>query len=143
MTCRCSNAAEHAARAAEQAAYSDRTGAERLARRVAELEAALAATTPDPTKYEILDVHELPGYLVVKARFPSCKKCAFEGTKILVYANVKPVDAMKWRSLDPHFREVRPRPPTEAPSPIARFPGSDLGWEQALAFTAQAQKNNK
>lgn len=89
---------------------------------------------PDNSDYEIETVLIEGNHLVMKVRYPSCDNCAFEGLKILVYENVAVVDAMKWRVIDPHFVEDRERPPTQAPSPAARFPATQDGWVRALAF---------
>lgn len=134
MTCRCASPAIHAQRAAEEERYSARAIETSKDKEIALLKAEIAATTADPTKYTILEAYDRAnGYLVVKVQFPSCTKCAFEGTKILVYRNVLPIDAMKWKKLDPHFhgRKVDIH---SAPSPISRFPGTPEGWSDALAY---------
>ena len=42
---------------------------------------------------------------------------------------------MRWRKIDPHFTDPKTtRPPTEAPGPSARFPASEEGWADALAY---------
>jgi len=107
-----------------------------MKKEIDKLKAEIASRTADPTKYVILDAYDsAPGFLVVKAQFPSCTKCSFEGTKILVYRNVRPIDAMKWKNLDPHFREADKKLEiNSAPSPIARFPGNKEGWDDAIHF---------
>lgn len=91
-------------------------------------------TTPDAEKYEILDVVQIGRHLVVKAKYPNCYRCAYEGVKIMVFTNTNPIDAMRWRKIDPHFGDKSRRPATEAPSPAARFPASPDGWSDALAY---------
>jgi len=100
---------------------------------VTELEATLEGITPDATRYEIVDAEQIGKHLLVKANFPNCDKCSYEGTKILVYMDTSFKDALRWKKLDPHFREEIGGV-TEAPSPDARFPASDDGWDQAQAF---------
>lgn len=90
--------------------------------------------TPDAMNYEVNDVFEHGRFLVLKVTYPSCKNCSYEGTKIMVFENVSLVTAIKWKKIDPHFRAESPVTPYEAPSPIARFPASEQGWEDAKDF---------
>lgn len=96
----------------------------------------LAERTPNPDEYEVIDAVEVAGHFVLKVKYPSCIKCSFDALKVLVILGVSTVDALKWRRIDPHFSD-RPRPPNEAPSPIARFPANDQGWANAKAFAAR------
>lgn len=73
-------------------------------------------------------------HLVMKVKYPNCSSCAFEGTKILVFLNISELEALKWRKIDPHFRDPRRKSTTEAPSPAARFPGTPEGWADAVAY---------
>lgn len=140
MTCHCASNAEHEARAESARYESERNMNESKDKEIARLKAEIAASVADPTRYEILDAYDrVEGYLVVKAKFPSCTKCEFEGTKILVYQNVLPIQAMKWKRLDPHFHGNK-TDPSSAPSPIARFPGTDEGWKDAILY-ASSKKN--
>ena len=111
-------------------------------------------TTPDKTKYEIVDVAREGPHLTLKVRYPNCALCAYEGVKVLVFLDVAEVAVLKWREIDPHFRPPEkppkltpskdgpPRPSrtwqrlqeTAAPSPAARFPASEQGWNDALAY---------
>lgn len=53
----------------------------------------------------------------------------------MVFANASLADALYWRKIDPHFQDpTAKRQRHEAPGPIARFPGSDVGWQLALRF---------
>jgi hypothetical protein len=52
----------------------------------------------------------------------------------MVFLNVSELDALKWKEIDPHFRDEKHRLATAAPSPAARFPGSDEGWLDAYAY---------
>lgn len=91
--------------------------------------------TPDSEKYEIVDVVQVGSHLVVKASYPNCRKCSYEGTKVMVYLDTSPLAAMKWRKIDPHFTDAsKMRPSTEAPGPAARFPASEEGWEDAIDY---------
>lgn len=90
--------------------------------------------TPDKANFEIEDVEEVGRYLILKVLYPNCVKCAYEGHKIMVMeATLR--DALRWREIDPHFR-INPQVSDKktAPSPIARFPASDEGWEHAKKF---------
>lgn len=95
----------------------------------------LTGNTPDAKNYEILEVAQVGSHLVVKVKYPTCANCTFEGIKVMVYKDTSPLDAIRWRRIDPHFRPLNTKkPPTEAPAPIARFHGTDYGWKHAIAF---------
>ena len=89
--------------------------------------------TPDSENYEIIDVERVGSHIALKVKYPNCAKCAYEGTKILVYLNVSEVDILKWKKIDPHFSNKK-RSAREAPSPACRFPASDEGWEDAIVY---------
>jgi hypothetical protein len=89
---------------------------------------------PDNSKFEILDTEEVGTHLLLKVKYESCSKCSYEGIKILAYADVSLRDVLKWRIIDPHFSDKLPQTKKHAPSPIARFPASDLGWDMAVLF---------
>lgn len=89
----------------------------------------------DAAHFEVLQTEETGSYLVMKVRYPSCAKCSYEGDKIMVFRGVGLKAAIKWRIIDPHFRE----PDLEqiervAPPPIARFPATEEGWQDALHY---------
>ena len=91
--------------------------------------------TPDSHNYEILEHQQVGLALVLKVRFPSCAKCAYEGVKVLVYEHTSVGDAVFWKVIDPHFRDPKKtRTRQEAPAPTARFPGDDGGWHDAIAY---------
>ncbi len=91
--------------------------------------------TPDSENYEILDAWTFQTFMVMKVRYPNCAACAYEGTKVMVYQNVTWLDVVKWKKIDPHFRDPKKvKVSREAPSPIARFPGDQSGWEQAKRY---------
>jgi hypothetical protein len=96
---------------------------------------ALAQMTQDASRFEIVDAVSVGAHLVLKVKYPNCDKCAYEGHKVMVFLNTTAFDALKWRTIDPHFRapDVK-RLPSEAPSPAARFPASSAGWTDACAW---------
>lgn len=91
--------------------------------------------TPDAFNFEIVRFEEVCGALVVQIKYPNCNKCSYEGLKTLVYESTSVGDALLWREIDPHFQDTKKtRTRKQAPGPSARFPGSDLGWDDALAY---------
>ena len=131
--CRCASPAEHARRADQGAADSAR-----------ERTAELSARTPDPVRFHIEDSEEVGDHLVLRVRYPNCAACAYEGSKVLVLLDRSLKDAIKWRRIDPHFRDPSIQTGThEAPSPAARFPGSKDGWTDAIAYAAIAYARGK
>ena len=99
--------------------------------------------TPDSKRYEVVDVKRVGPHLVLKVKYPNCFACAYEGNKVMVFINVTEGDVLKWRSIDPHFRADQSTDPTRAPSPAARFPASDAGWADALAYAASLGRSRK
>lgn len=146
MTCRhapgdpdCSSSPAGRERAAREQAEYSRQQTEKskkaLEARIAELEREIGATTPDKMRYEIVEVVEVGPHLVLRAKYPNCSKCSYEGTKVMVFLNTSLRDVVFWKSIDPHFfEEKRGRPKTEAPSPWVRFHATKEGWDDALAF---------
>lgn len=106
-----------------------------------EYEAKIAAlpATPDSQNFFIEGAADVGPHLVLRVKYPNCKNCAYEGSKVMVYLNVSPIDALKWKTIDPHFRNSELKS-NEAPSPSARFPGSVEGWGDAIAY---AESKNK
>jgi hypothetical protein len=95
----------------------------------------LYARTPDVEKYEIEDFTRVGPHVVLKVRYPNCSKCAYEGNKVMVFLNVTEAEMLRWRRIDPHFRDPKSqRVKTSAPPPAARFPASTEGWADALAY---------
>jgi hypothetical protein len=91
---------------------------------------------PDPENFKILEALEIGNLMVIKVQYPDAKN--FEGIKIMVYENVKPIDFMNTRELDPHFFND-----TGIKSPIARFKPNKEGWEMAKAFANAWNSRNK
>lgn len=140
MTCHCRSPEEHARRAEEQAQYSAQQSAEYERKKAAEREAEanrriaeLAARSPNPDEFKIVDYEQVDKHLVLKVRYPSCKKCAYDQCKVMVFLNATMKRALAWTRIDPHFREEKNASP-EAPSPAARFPASLEGWSDAIAY---------
>lgn len=91
--------------------------------------------TPNPKEFEVEDAKEVGLHLVLKVKYPSCKDCSFEGSKILVFLLTSTLNALRWREIDPHFRDPKASTLlTQAPSPSARFPASHEGWLDAIAY---------
>lgn len=91
--------------------------------------------SPDPSDYRIIDAHRVENHLVLKVRYPSCKRCSYEGNKVLVFLNCPESVVLRWNEIDPHFRpKGRAGNLHSAPGPDARFPASKEGWEDAIAY---------
>ena len=101
------------------------------------LEADLKANTPDPTDFDITDIEQVGNHLVMKVKFPSCAKCEYEGNKVMVFLNRTLKDVFRWKRIDPHFRATTQASVNEAPSPAARFPGSNEGWADAMKYACE------
>lgn len=95
----------------------------------------VAARTPDKEKYEILDFLRVGDHVVLKVLYPNCSKCSYEGAKVMVFLNVTEAQMLKWKEIDPHFRDPKHQPAKhEAPGPAARFPASSEGWQDAVSY---------
>jgi hypothetical protein len=91
--------------------------------------------TPDADDYDVEEVERIGPHVVMKVRYPNCKACSYEGNKVMVFLNVSEKDILRWRKIDPHFREPKAGIyPKEAPAPAARFPASPDGWQDAIAY---------
>jgi len=106
--------------------------------RLKTMQAEQYAKTPDKERYEIVDFKRVGFHLVLKVLYPNCSKCSYEGNKVMVFLNVVEADVVKWRVIDPHFRERTPQQnaPREAPGPAARFPATTEGWNDAVNYAA-------
>ena len=109
-------------------------------RRIEVLEEALAEEqpanggVPQTQNFEILEVESRSDHLIMHVMYPSCPNCSFEGTKLMVFQATL-LDAVKWKTIDPHFREPDEIPdPTVAPPPVARFPATDEGLRRARSL---------
>lgn len=83
-------------------------------------------------EYSIEDVEVRGPFLLLRVKYPYCANCAYDNDKLLIF-KATALEAMKWREIDPHFRD-KPAGPRAAPSPIARFPASKEGREHARQF---------
>ncbi len=99
--------------------------------------------TPDADNYLIEKIQRVDGkHIVLQVKYPNCNKCAFEGLKTLVYLNVTEIAMANWRRIDPHFRQsTQTISKTEAPSPVARFPGTENGFQDAIMYLEQKTQN--
>lgn len=82
---------------------------------------------PDPENYEILRTEIVGRFLVMKIKYPDCVN--YEGTKILVFRDVKMEALLEQGAIDPHFCENE-----KFISPIARFIPDINGWIMAVRF---------
>jgi hypothetical protein len=145
VTCRhskndpaCSSSPEGQYRALrEQEIYNERERKKR--------EAEINARTPNPDQYEILKFSRIGPHVVLMVKYPSCTACAYEGNKVMVIFDVPEDRMIRWRRIDPHFRgPSKVFLATEAPSPAARFPASEEGWNDALDYARRkAEKGGK
>lgn len=72
---------------------------------------------------------------MMKVKYPNCRNCAYEGCKVMVFLNVTEAQVLRWKKIDPHFRDPKKAMSTsESPSPAARFPGSAEGWADAQSY---------
>jgi len=129
---------EAAQRHAESQRNKDRT-IEDLKEQIKEMTREIAQGRLDAEKAEVIDMHRVGPHVVLKVSYPTCKKCSYEGFKVMVYLNVTEVQMVRWRVFDPHFQdpETATQSPTEAPSPAARFPASAEGWRDAIDFATR------
>ena len=122
---------------ADEQRASERLSVELAKKRKEELD----ASTPDPDRYTIEDVARIGPHLVMKVKYPSCTKCSFEGSKVMVFLRVPELEAIRWRRIDPHFRDPKGmRRANEAPSPAARFPATAEGWADAIRYAESKGK---
>ena len=109
------------------------------------IERYIDSEKPDSKNYDIEAVEKIGPHLVLKVSYPNCKKCAYEGNKVMVFLNTTELDVLRWKEIDPHFRPQKEegtqyakgalKDPKKAPSPAARFPASDEGWKDAIEYT--------
>lgn len=153
--CRCATPAIHAAReagfkveayeASSKALENKNENLKGENRRLRdEIEALKKAMSPANDDFEIEEYREVPGHLILKVKYKSCEKCSYEGVKVLVFEDRTVGEVLKWRKIDPHFREPnRTHDPKSAPSPIARFPANDQGWADAFQFATMKSQGAK
>lgn len=143
MTCNCRGGYgghEHAQREAERARESAQASIEYERKKAAERQSEadkriqeLAERSPNPDEFRIVDYEQVDRHLVIKVRYPSCKRCSYDQCKVMVFLDVTMKRALAWTRIDPHFREEKDAG-LAAPSSVARFPASAEGWADAVAF---------
>lgn len=127
--------------AARERADAHRKELEAAQERGRQLAAEAYARTPDAEKYEIVEALRVGPHLVLKVQYPNCAACAYEGMKVMVFLDVAEADVLRWRRIDPHFRDPEsPRAAREAPPPAARFPATAEGWSDAHAYAQRKVK---
>lgn len=107
--------------------------------RISSLEEQLVAergpSTPDADRYQIEAFERYGAHVVLKVKYPNCVKCAYEGSKVMVFLHASEAALVGWRRIDPHFRDgTTVCGPEEARSPAARFPASAEGWKDACNY---------
>ncbi len=98
------------------------------------------ALTPDANNYELVGFQRIGNLVLMKVTYPNCKLCAHDGTKVMVFEHMTEMEMVQLKRIDPHFRPRNERTAGEARSPIARFPGDDKGWNDAIAFARLKEK---
>jgi len=106
----------------------------------------MALIQADIRSYTILDAEQVGEHLVLKVQYMhpdgrAQKNCTFEGVKVIVFLETNMKQALSWKKIDPHFREVDEKQDTfSAPPPAARFPGDGEGWTDALSFAESKRR---
>jgi hypothetical protein len=104
-------------------------------RRADKREKEQLSKTPDKEQFDIVEIERIGDHVVMKVLYPNCAKCSYEGNKVMVFLNAPEKEVVKWKIIDPHFRDpTKARTSREAPGPDARFPASKEGWSDALAY---------
>lgn len=107
----------------------------KLRAKVTSLEQELKDVEIAGTEYEVMQSAQIGEHLVLKVKYPSCSRCSFEGEKVIVFLRTTLLDAVRWKKIDPHFREqTGSTSHSEAPPPAARFPATDEGWADAINY---------
>lgn len=133
--CRHDKGDPHCGATAREREYPTPSREKELTQELERLRKDLSAMTPRNDQYQILDVCRVGAHIVYRIKYESCTKCTFEGEKILVWLNVSESVAVRWRVIDPHFRpKDKVNSASIAPGPDARFPATDEGWKDALAY---------
>lgn len=120
-----------------KAAQERKAELERLAaigKAVEEREQEWLARTPNPEEFDVLEVEEVGNHLVMRVQYSSCERCSFDAQKVMVFLDANIKQAIRWRTIDPHFREGVEEDAKAAPAPRARFPADEQGWEDAIRY---------
>lgn len=96
-------------------------------------EIAPVAPNPNPSNFKFVETFEADGFLLVKINYPDCT--TYEGNKVLLFKDVRLIDLVNQRHIDPHFLND-----PNFVSPIARFVPTEAGWNIALTLISALQK---
>lgn len=99
-------------------------------------EGSTQAPNPDPKDFTILTYRQFKSVKTITAlevNYPNCT--VYKGNKILVY-KMSVAEIKKRTTLDPHFLE-------DDTSPIARFPFTYEGWNDALAYAEEKSTDER
>jgi len=92
---------------------------------------------PNPFRFEVIKTAVVGNYFVALVNYPDCT--TFGGNKTIIYENLgRSRVPSRMRNgtldhLDPHFLGNQH-------DPVARFPGSEEGWGNAVLFAKVATK---
>jgi hypothetical protein len=140
----CSSHPDNVSARAYESAAEDRARTQKEYEKIIRELQSQIPPSPDSNNYEVERVEQVCNNLVMVVKYPNCAKCAYEGLKVLVFRSVSLADAIKWRKIDPHFRPLEGKKGIkEAPPPIARFPGTDEGWHDAIAYAKTKTGQNR
>jgi hypothetical protein len=87
---------------------------------------------PDPNTYEVKEAHEVADHLCLRVEYPNTS--GIDKTKVLVFLKTSAADALRWKEIDPFFRDPKDKPVRRAPSPNAMFPSTEEGWQDAIEY---------
>lgn len=82
---------------------------------------------PDAGKFTRVHTYAAGDYIVATVNYPDAT--TFGGNKVIVFEGLSLTDFYKLTQLDPHF--------IEGNSIVARFPGDEKGFKNAVTFVQQ------
>ncbi len=88
--------------------------------------AAVKPPNPDPRKFVLGQYEQIGAHLAVWIRYPNCT--AYEGRKVLVFADTTIEQLAECPLIDPHFSDTVPQ---YTRTPVARFEPTLRGWRLA------------
>lgn len=99
---------------------------------------------PDAKEYFVERCEIIGKNVILMVRYPSCRKCAYEGNKVMVYLNLDSSQIVFWKEIDPHFKDPKKKvEKIQAPPPSARFPASEEGWKDAIEWVRFKENKKK
>jgi hypothetical protein len=114
---------------------------QRKDKQIAELEKVIKEMrdeSPDPRNWELLEEFQRNAsggpLIALKLRYPKCKN--YKGEKVLVFRATLS-QLVKQKVIDPHFGDINStkiEQPEDMIYPIARFPASVDGWNDAVKY---------